>query len=110
MVDRLVARATTDADSRVPSDWLVRQLAHAERGADAVAGIVEIDDWREQPEAVRRRFAEHYAIHYHVWTPDSFVAMVDWIRRGPAPFASVWTHPGGGDPVRDIEFYAVLTK
>jgi SAM-dependent methyltransferase len=60
---------------------------------------------------VDARFAEHYAIHYHVWTPDSFVAMVDWIRRrGPAPFASVWTHPGGGDPARDIEFYAVLTK
>jgi Methyltransferase domain len=59
---------------------------------------------------VDARFADEYAIHYHVWTHDSFVDMVDWIRRGPAPFTSVWTHPGGGDPALDIEFYAVLVK
>lgn len=32
--------ANTDADSRVPPDWLVRMLAHAERGAHLVLGTV----------------------------------------------------------------------
>jgi glycosyltransferase involved in cell wall biosynthesis len=53
--------ATTDADTRVPRDWLALQLAAARAGADAVAGIVEVDDWSEQPPAVRDRFLAHYA-------------------------------------------------
>jgi hypothetical protein len=62
--------ATTDADSTVPPDWLVGQLRLAARGADAVAGTVVVDDWSEQPEPVRRRFASGYgtprAGHLHV--------------------------------------------
>ncbi len=57
---------------------------------------------------VDARFAEHYAIHYHVWTYVSFLAMVDWIRDGPAPFASVWSHPGASE--RETEFHVVLVK
>ncbi len=53
--------ATTDADTRVARDWLALQLAAARAGADAVAGIVEVDDWSEQPRAVRDRFLAHYA-------------------------------------------------
>ena len=53
--------ATTDADTRVSRDWLALQLAAARAGADAVAGIVEVDDWSEQPPAVRDRFLAHYA-------------------------------------------------
>ena len=34
----------TDADSKVPSDWVVRHLRHAEDGAQAVAGVVRLDD------------------------------------------------------------------
>lgn len=52
--------ATTDADTRVAPDWLARQLAAADAGADAVAGIVEIDDWSEQSRTVRDRFLHHY--------------------------------------------------
>jgi glycosyltransferase involved in cell wall biosynthesis len=37
--------ATTDADSRVPPNWLEGQLAHAGRGADLVVGTVCVDDW-----------------------------------------------------------------
>ncbi|WP_134768047.1 glycosyltransferase [Nocardioides sp. 1609] len=36
--------ACTDADSRVPSDWLVDQVRVAEAGADVVLGRVEPDD------------------------------------------------------------------
>lgn len=59
---------------------------------------------------VNARFDEQYAIHYHVWSHESFLEMVEWIRRGPAPFASVWSHPGGADPERDIEFYVLMVK
>ena len=63
--------ATTDADSTVPTDWLARQLLLAELGADAVAGTIAIDDWREQPAQARRRFIDLYhhdrnGAHTHV--------------------------------------------
>jgi uncharacterized protein YjbJ (UPF0337 family) len=35
--------ATTDADSRVPPDWLRRQLDHATQGVDLFRGLVEPD-------------------------------------------------------------------
>ncbi|MDX6565054.1 MAG: hypothetical protein QOE10_716 [Gaiellales bacterium] len=53
--------ATTDADSRVPRDWLARQVRMADAGADAVAGTILIEDWREQPPATRNAFAARYA-------------------------------------------------
>ncbi len=34
---------TTDADSRVPTDWVARNLATIESGADAVAGRIALD-------------------------------------------------------------------
>ena len=34
--------ATTDADSEPAPDWLERQLAHLERGADVIAGAIEL--------------------------------------------------------------------
>jgi glycosyltransferase involved in cell wall biosynthesis len=52
--------ATTDADSRVPADWLVRQLAHVRRGAEVVVGTVRVADWSEQPSDVPERFAAAY--------------------------------------------------
>lgn len=52
--------ATTDADSRVPPDWLVRQVALAERGADVVLGTVEVDDWSDHPEQVETRWRAAY--------------------------------------------------
>jgi glycosyltransferase involved in cell wall biosynthesis len=51
--------ATTDADSLVPADWLARQLEWRRRGADAVAGTVDVLDWSEQPASVRHRFERH---------------------------------------------------
>ena len=38
--------ATTDADTTVPEDWLQAHLQWAERGADGVAGLVDVD-WAE---------------------------------------------------------------
>jgi glycosyltransferase involved in cell wall biosynthesis len=52
--------ATTDADSRVPADWLAWHLAHARAGADLLAGTVEVDDWTPWPYGLRRRYDGRY--------------------------------------------------
>jgi glycosyltransferase involved in cell wall biosynthesis len=40
--------STTDADSVVPADWFVRQLAHRAGGADVVVGTVHVQDWQDR--------------------------------------------------------------
>lgn len=61
--------ATTDADTQVPQGWLANQLAHAHRGAHAVAGMVGVADWSEHPPITAERFRRiHPSItgHHHV--------------------------------------------
>jgi hypothetical protein len=53
--------ASTDADSRVPPDWLARQVTLADAGADAVAGTILVDDWHQQPPGTRDLFLTRYA-------------------------------------------------
>lgn len=53
--------ATTDADSRVPRDWLVHQLRLANAGADAIAGTIAVDSWEQQPAGSARTFVARYA-------------------------------------------------
>ena len=50
---------TTDADSRVPSDWIARNLAALDNGADAVAGRLALDaeDDAQLPHALHARGA-----------------------------------------------------
>lgn len=58
--------AFTDADTLVPQDWLVRQLAF---GADAVCGTVEVDSWSEYDEVARSRYLALYQFvenHRHI--------------------------------------------
>ncbi|GIM96180.1 glycosyltransferase [Paractinoplanes toevensis] len=52
--------ATTDADSRVPPNWLHWQLDHARTGADLVAGTVEVDDWSGWPGPLPSRYERLY--------------------------------------------------
>jgi len=83
--------ATTDADTRVPPDWLARQIAVARAGADAVAGVVEIDDWRGQPAGVRRAFVAGYGagvlgpVHTHVHGANLGVRADALMRAGGMP-------------------------
>jgi glycosyltransferase involved in cell wall biosynthesis len=49
--------ATTDADSRVDPDWLLRQLGS---DADMVLGVVRVTDWRRLPAAAIRRYLRAY--------------------------------------------------
>jgi hypothetical protein len=87
--------ATTDADTRVPPDWLARQLAVADAGADAVAGLVEIDDWQGQPAAVQRAFAADYRtgvlgpVHTHVHGANLGVRASALARVGGMPAAAL---------------------
>jgi cellulose synthase/poly-beta-1,6-N-acetylglucosamine synthase-like glycosyltransferase len=52
--------ANTDADTRVPPDWLARQLESARGGAVGVAGVVVVDSFAEHPDHVRGRWAQLY--------------------------------------------------
>lgn len=49
--------ATTDADTRVDPDWLVRQL---EADADMVLGVVRVNDWRQHSAAAIKRYLRAY--------------------------------------------------
>lgn len=50
--------ASTDADSVVPPDWLQRHLAHADRGVDALAGVVRLGEQAEP--GLATAFRAHY--------------------------------------------------
>jgi glycosyltransferase involved in cell wall biosynthesis len=54
--------ATTDADTEVGSDWLVRQIGTA---ADMVLGVVRVGQWRHHSDEV----AEFYDARYRAETP-----------------------------------------
>lgn len=43
----------TDADSRVPADWLVKQV---QCGASAFCGVVTVDDWQDYAPSVQQAF------------------------------------------------------
>lgn len=77
--------AFTDADSRVAPDWLVAQLALA---ADAVCGLVAVDDWSEHPPHVPVRFAKRYQRdddHRHVHGANLGVCSRAYRRAGGFP-------------------------
>lgn len=57
---RRVWIASTDADTVVPPDWLVRQVRHAAAGTDAVAGVVTLGD---APAALVAAFRTRYGHH-----------------------------------------------
>lgn len=63
--------ATTDADSVVDADWLVRMVDPGKHdGADMVLGVVRAPAWRRFPDAVARRYRRAFrgggAGHDHV--------------------------------------------
>lgn len=60
--DGLTWYATTDADSRVDANWLLRQLTAQ---ADMVLGVVRINNWRDIPAAAARRYLRAYHAKIH---------------------------------------------
>ena len=54
--------ATSDADTRVDADWLVRQTNSA---ADVVLGVVRIVNWRRFSATAARRYLSAYRSKFH---------------------------------------------
>ena len=88
--ERLLARgarwlASTDADSRVPANWLSAQLA---TGADAFCGTVRVGDWLDYGEQVRRAFLageRHADGHAHVHGANLGVSAPAYVTVGGFP-------------------------
>jgi glycosyltransferase involved in cell wall biosynthesis len=79
--------ANTDADCWVPPDWLTKQLELAESGAEAVAGIVDVDSFEEHSVCVPQRFRSSYALfpdgtHPHVHGANLGVRADAYLRAG----------------------------
>lgn len=81
--------AMTDADSRVPPDWLEHQIALANGGAAAVAGTVLVDDWGDFPARHVTSYEEFYATHEHVHGTNLGVCADAYLAAGGfAPIAT----------------------
>ena len=91
--------ATTDADSRVPADWLSAQLGC---GADAFCGTVRVADWLDFAPRVRAAFlaGERYEDgHPHVHGANLGVSAAAYRAVGGLPAACGARGPGpGGRP------------
>ena len=55
--------ANTDADCVVPPQWITLQLSLAEAGCAAVAGIIDVDHFKDHSPLVPHRFRETYVLH-----------------------------------------------
>jgi hypothetical protein len=75
---------TTDADSRVPPQWLVRNLAAIQAGCGAVAGRVTLEPTEAGllPQALKRRTARESAYEH---TLLALSARIDPIAHDPWP-------------------------
>ena len=77
--------AFTDADSEVAPDWLARQL---ESSADAVCGVVCIDDWGDYSAAARAHYEAGYVDadgHRHIHGASLGVSSAAYLRAGGFP-------------------------
>lgn len=53
--------ACTDADSVVPSDWLMQQINHISlHNADMICGVVSIDNWAHLSAQTKKDYIAHY--------------------------------------------------
>jgi glycosyltransferase involved in cell wall biosynthesis len=74
--------AFTDADTVVPYAWLAEQIAFA---ADAVCGIVKVDDWSEHTPQVQARYDALYRPvddHRHIHGANLGVSAAAYLRAG----------------------------
>ena len=79
--------ANTDADCIVPPAWLRTQLDIADRGTEAIAGTVSVDNFSEHRQEVAARFRASYLIdpngsHPHVHGANLGVRADAYIRAG----------------------------
>ena len=81
----------TDADTLVPPGWVLDHLRHADAGADAVAGAVDLDDPQSLPADALCRYAELVAAgtgrhrHRHAYAANLGVRAAAYVRVGGFP-------------------------
>ena len=96
--------ATTDADSEPAADWLERQLAHLERGADVIAGAIELAETGQLPTAVLDRRRRDAATRLAAITAvDADAAHHHFAGASLGVNADVYRQVGGIDGSRALE-------
>jgi glycosyltransferase involved in cell wall biosynthesis len=91
--------ATTDADSRVPPNWLRWHLQHAEAGADLVAGAVVVEDWSGWPAGLPALYEQRYR---------AATAHAHGANLGVS--AGAYRAAGGVPPIRHSEDQALIDR
>jgi glycosyltransferase involved in cell wall biosynthesis len=93
--------ANTDADCIVPRQWLADQIALAEAGVEAIAGIVAVDSFEEHGPEVPERFRASYFIdadgsHPHIHganigiRADAYLRAGGWAELATAEDHDIW--------------------
>jgi hypothetical protein len=116
---------TTDADTVVPPDWVGAHLRLADAGAAAVAGVVRVDTFAGHAvhaDAVRRGFADTYAMHLDGTDPhvhgahlgvraDTYLAAGGWPTLTTAEDHALWVRlrTGGWPTVSSIEAWVTTS-
>ncbi|SDW77749.1 Glycosyl transferase family 2 [Arthrobacter sp. yr096] len=79
--------ATTDSDSTVPEQWLVRQVELANAGADAILGSVEPDPGDVEPAILRRWLELHPFVedHPHIYGANLGIRASAYLAVGGFP-------------------------
>jgi glycosyltransferase involved in cell wall biosynthesis len=81
--------ATTDADTVVPPSWLRQQVQYADRGWDAVVGVVRVADWSGRRPSTRSFFGDYYdgddGPHPHVHGANLGFRAGAYLRAGGFP-------------------------
>ncbi len=95
--------ANTDADCCVPPQWLADQLELAESGAEAVAGIIDVDSFEEHDEFVPQRFRSTYLLH-----PDGTHPHVHGANLGVR--ADTYLRAGGWADLRTAEDHDLWSR
>ncbi len=87
----------TDADTEVSVDWVCNQLAHAEDGADAVTGLVDLQPAAHLTAVLRARYAQVVAAGIRPLSHDHVHGANFGVR------ASAFLAVGGYRPIRTGE-------
>ena len=114
--------ANTDADCVVPEGWLADQMALADEGVEAVAGIIDVNDFHGHDWQVAERFRATYLLrpdgsHPHVHganlgvRADVYLQAGGWNRMLTGEDHDLWHRVrAAGSKTRSLASLEVLTS